>query len=133
MKLLNMKITGLTLLILLVFTGICHAQQGEVVINQDQEIAALFKLKKEINSNEDSSDRYKIQIYSGRRVSAEKANSNFRNSYGKWSSKMVYETPNYKVWVGSFRSHLEADRALLEIKRKFPNAFRFKPKKEKDN
>jgi len=133
MKLFKIKTTSLSLLILLVFTGVCHAQQGEVVINQDQEINRLLELKKEINSNEDSSDRYKIQIHSGRRVSAEKSKSDFRNSYGKWTSKLVYETPNYKVWVGSFRSRLEADRALLEVKRKFPNAFIFKPKKEKDN
>ena len=132
MNLFERKKIRLSLLILLVFTGICHSQQGEVVINQDQEITQLLALKKEINSNEDSSDRYKIQIYSGRRVSAEKSKSDFRNSYGKWSSKLVYETPNYKVWVGSFRSRLEADRALLEVKKKFPNAFIFKPKKEKE-
>ena len=121
-----------TLLILIVFSSFCYSQQGEITINQDQEITQLLALKKEINSNEDSSDHYKIQIYSGRRVSAEKSKSDFRNSYGKWSSKLVYETPNYKVWVGSFRSRLEADRALLEVKKKFPNAFIFKPKKEKE-
>ena len=103
------------------FSSFCYSQQGEITINQDQEITQLLAIKKEINSNENSSDRYKIQIYSGRRVSAEKSKSDFRNSYGKWSSKLVYETPNYKVWVGSFRSRLEADRALLEVKKKFPN------------
>jgi hypothetical protein len=132
MNLFKRKKFSLSLLTLFVFIGVSHAQQGEVVINQDPEIAQLLALKKEINSNEDSSDRYKIQIYSGRRVSAEKSNSDFRDSYGQWSSKLVYETPNYKVWVGSFRSRLEADRALLEVKRKFPNAFIFKPKKEKE-
>jgi len=121
-----------TLLILIVFSSFCYSQQGEITINQDQEITQLLAIKKEINSNENSSDRYKIQIYSGRRVNAEKSKTDFRNSYGKWSSKLVYETPNYKVWVGSFRSRLEADRALLEVKKNFPNAFIFKPKKEKE-
>ena len=45
---------------------------------------------------------------------------------------MKFETPNYKVWVGNFETRLEADRALRRIKRKFANAFIFKPKKEKD-
>ena len=50
---------------------------------------------------------------------AEKSQSDYRGAYGQWPSKMVHETPNYKVWVGSFRSRLEADRALLKIKKKF--------------
>ena len=125
MKLFKIKALCYSILISLVFTSVCNAQQGEVVINQDQEITQLLALKKEINSNEDSSDRYKIQIYSGRRGGAEKSQSDYRGAYGQWSSKMVHETPNYKVWVGSFRSRLEADRALLDVKRKFPNAFIF--------
>ncbi|MFD2822234.1 SPOR domain-containing protein [Lacinutrix iliipiscaria] len=133
MKLIKIKVASIIVMILSVFTSICYAQQGEITVNQDQKITELLKLKKEINSNEDSSDRYKIQIYSGRRISAEKSKSDFDSSYREWSSKMVYETPNYKVWVGSFRSRLEADRALLKIKKTFPNAFIFKPKKEKEN
>jgi hypothetical protein len=41
---------------------------------------------------------------------------------------MVYETPNYKIWIGNFRSRLEADKALIKIKKKYINAFIFKPK-----
>jgi len=133
MKLLKLRNTGLILAVLLAFTSVCNAQQGEAIVNQDNEITRLLELKKDINSDENSSSRYKIQIYSGRRASAEKADSDFRHSNGQWSSKVVYETPNYKTWVGSFRSRLEADRALLRVKRKFPNAFIFKPKKKKDN
>ena len=132
MKRLKTKYFTLTLAFMLVFTSISFAQQGEVIVNQDQKIATLLKLKKEVNSDENSSNRYKIQIYSGRRGNAEKAELDFKYSYGQWSSKVVYETPNYKTWVGSFRSRLEADRALLKIKRKFPNAFIFKPKKKKN-
>jgi hypothetical protein len=48
------------------------------------------------------------------------------------ASKLVYETPNYKIWVGNFRTRLEADRALVKVKSKFPTAFIFKPKKDKE-
>ena len=132
MKLLKIKQTILLTLITFVFTSICTAQQGTVIVNQDKEIVSLLELKKEINANEDASDRYKIQIYSGRRTTAETRQSDFRSAYGQWSSKLVYETPNYKVWVGSFRNRLEAERALLKVKKKFPNAFLFKPKKKKE-
>ncbi|WP_452230941.1 MULTISPECIES: SPOR domain-containing protein [unclassified Lacinutrix] len=132
MKLLKIKQIILSTFIIFAFTGICSAQQGTVIVNQDPEITELLALKKEINKNEDASDRYKIQIYSGRRSTAESNQTDFRGSYSQWSSKLVYETPNYKVWIGSFRNRLEAERALLKVKKKFPNAFLFKPKKKKE-
>ena len=107
-----------------------NAQEGQVIINQDASISELLELKKEINKNENDSDRYKIQIYSGNRSKAESMKSEFNSNYNQWTPKLVYETPNYKIWAGSFRSRLEADRALMKIKRKFPSAFIFKPLKE---
>ena len=132
MKLLKRNLINATLFILLVLTNFCYAQQGNAIVNQDKEITSLLELKKEINTDEDASDRYKIQIFSGRRGLAETKQSDYKQSYTQWSNKLVYETPNYKVWVGSFRNRLEAERALLKVKKKFPNAFIFKPKKEKE-
>jgi len=132
MKLLKTNKALLITIITLVITTVCNAQQGTVNIHQDEEITRLLELKKEINTNEDASDRYKIQIFSGRRGAAETQQDDFKNAYTQWSSKLVYETPNYKIWVGSFKSRLEADRALLEVKKKFPNAFIFKPKIKKE-
>ena len=133
MKSFNTKNGVFPFLIFALFTMLCSAQDGSTTINRDKEIDALLELKKEINTSENNSDRYKIQIYSGNRSSAEKAESNFRYSYGVWSSKVVYETPNYKTWIGSFRTRLEADRALIKIQRKFPSAFIFKPRKKDAN
>ncbi|MBU2940085.1 SPOR domain-containing protein [Lacinutrix sp. C3R15] len=132
MKLLKTKHTLLLSIITFCITSICNAQEGVISINQDEEITRLLELKKEINTNEDANDRYKIQIFSGRRGAAETEQTDFNNEYVQWTSKLVYETPNYKVWVGSFKSRLEADRALLKVKNKFPNAFIFKPKIKKE-
>jgi len=117
-------------LILTFTSGILFAQQGSVVVNQDPQIAALLELKKQINSEDEDSDRYKIQIYSGTRQRAESMEISFDSSFNSWSSKLVYETPNYKIWVGNFRTRLEADKALMKVKKKFPSAFIFKPKKK---
>ncbi len=114
------------------FTAFSNAQQGKVTINQDPAISTLLNYKTEINANDKDTRRYKIQIFSGDHSKAEEVKTAFKYSYDKWSTKKVYETPNYKVWVGNFRTKLEADRALVEIKKKFPSAFLFKPKKEKD-
>ncbi|WP_299249653.1 SPOR domain-containing protein [uncultured Lacinutrix sp.] len=106
------------------------AQEGTVTVNQDPDISAILKLKKQINNEDEDSDRYKIQIYSGSRQRAESIENSFDSSFNSWSSKLVYETPNYKVWVGNFRTRLEADKALLKVKKNFPSAFIFKPKKK---
>ncbi|MFL0354132.1 SPOR domain-containing protein [Xanthomarina sp. GH4-25] len=132
MKLLNMKISTFTVVCILFVSQLSYGQQGTVTINQNKDIDKLLVLKKEINESENTSDRYRIQIYSGNRSEAEKAQSNFRNMSVDLKSKLVYETPNYKIWVGNFRTRLEADRALVKVKAKFPTAFIFKPKKEKE-
>ncbi|RLJ65701.1 sporulation related protein [Lacinutrix venerupis] len=111
-------------------SSIIFAQQGTVTINQNPEISTLLELKKQINTEDEDSNRYKIQIYSGSRTRAESIENSFDSSFNSWSSKLVYETPNYKIWVGSFRTRLEADKALMKIKKKFPSAFIFKPKKK---
>jgi hypothetical protein len=110
----------------------CYSQQGSITINQDADIDRLLAIKKQMNTSESASDRYKIQVYSGNRSEAEKSRSKLRNTYNQWKTSLVYETPNYKIWVGNFRTRLEADRALKKIKSKFPSAFIFKPKKEKE-
>ena len=40
---------------------------------------------------------------------------------------VIYETPNYKVWVGNYYTPLEADKRLIEIRKKFRSAFIFRP------
>ena len=104
------------------------AQEGTVIINQDKEIEELLNIKKSV---ETSSDRYKIQIFSGTsRGSAESAQTKFNESYSDWPTSIEWNTPNYKIWIGNFSSRLEADRALIRVKKTFVNAFIFKPKKD---
>lgn len=103
-----------------------NAQKGKVEVNQSNEINQLLKLKKDINKEDQF---YKIQIYNGSRSGALNAKSEFRESYNEWPLEMKFETPNYKIWIGNFKTRLEADRALLRVKKKFGNAFIFKPKK----
>jgi len=115
------------LLILLAITNL-QAQEGVVTVNQDKQIDALLRLKKDINRTESN---YKIQIYNGNREGAEKSRIAFRKSFSDLPTNMKFETPNYKIWIGNFKTRLEADRALLTVKKKFRNAFVFKPKKNK--
>ncbi|WP_029035810.1 SPOR domain-containing protein [Salinimicrobium terrae] len=110
-------------------TAATQAQQGQVSIHQDEIIPALLEQKTEMVQDGVIGERYRIQLFSGDNNQASKIIKEYRSLFPEWSSTIVFETPNYKVWVGNFRNSLEADRALLEIKKSFPAAFRFKPEK----
>lgn len=105
------------------------AQQGQVSIIQDEAIPALLEKKTQMVKDGIIGERYRIQLFSGDNNKASQVIKEYRASYRAWPSTIVFETPNYKVWVGNFRNSLEADRALLEIRKSFPSAFRFKPEK----
>ena len=123
-KLIMKRLFFLTLICL---CGSISAQEGTVNIDQSKAIDKLLEFKKDINTVE----TFKIQVYSGSSSSAaSNVKAEFKQSYVQWPVEMVFNTPNYKIWVGNFRDRLEADRALLLIKKNYMNAFIFKPKKD---
>ena len=103
------------------------AQNGTVAVDQDSDIDKLLEYKKDLKTV----NLFKIQVYSGTRSGAEASKHNFLNSFNEWPVSMEFDSPNTKIWVGNFRSRLEADKALLKIKKKYNNAFIFEPKKDK--
>ncbi|WP_046755172.1 SPOR domain-containing protein [Kordia jejudonensis] len=112
-------------------TEITNAQEGQINVSQDPKIDKLLTYKTEINQETDNDNRFRIQIFNGNRKNAEKAKSRFELKHPYIQSKLKFETPNYKVWIGNFRTRLEADRYLEEVKDLFPNAFVFNPPKKK--
>lgn len=125
MNKLNIKYLCVTALIC--FSSFINAQEGTVNIEQSKEIDKLLEFKKDIKTVE----TFRIQVYSGNSSSrASNVKAEFMQSYGQWPVEMVFNTPNYKIWVGNFRDRLEADRALLRIKKNYMNAFIFQPKKD---
>jgi hypothetical protein len=105
------------------------AQESNVSLNQDQKFEQLLNEKRKINSSITVTDRYKIQIYNGDSDSAKKTLSEFRKEFKNYDGTIVFSTPTYKVWVGNFKSRIESERNLAEIKKKYPNSFVIKPNK----
>ena len=100
------------------------AQKGKVTINQCSEIDSIIKLKKELNSK---IQNLRIQIFNGDRENAELVMKEYLKIFNDTSANIVYETPNYKIWVGNFYNQLEADKKLIEVRKKFRSAFIFRP------
>ena len=126
---LKKKTLFLASLFILATVSLSSAQEGQVTIKQDESLPALLAQKSEMVKDGIIGERYRIQLFSGDNNAASKVIRDYRSQYPVWPSTIVFETPNYKVWVGNFRNSLEADRALAEIKKSFPSAFRFKPEK----
>lgn len=104
-----------------------QAPQGKVTIEQDKRIDKLVDAKKEMFRNNEAT-MYRIQIYNGTLKEANETLKTFRETFPEWKADISFELPNYKVRVGRFRTRLEADRKLMEVKKEYPNAFLLEPR-----
>lgn len=107
----------------------CAQQTAEVHITQDPKIPKLLALKSKMTQDNELRDGYRIQVMSyGDLNDANTILSKYKTEIGTWPGTVAYQRPNYKVWVGYFQNRLEADRALIQVQRVFPDAFVFKLK-----
>lgn len=106
---------------------ILFAQDKNITVNQDPKFENLLNEKRKINTSLTVNDSYKIQIYNGGSEIAKKTLIEFKQNFTDIDATIVFNTPNYKVWVGNFRTRIEAERNLVEIKKKYNNVLLIKP------
>ena len=87
----------------------------------------LVTTKISMDKDGEFNDRYTIHIFQGENNEANTAKKKYDDLELIWKSELHYDQPNHKVYIGKYRSRLEADRALLEIQKTFPNAKVLKP------
>lgn len=107
------------------------SQNATLVVNEDPKVSELLKLQKDLEKENKLSIVYTIQLYYGELNKANEIINKYKTSYDSWPASIEYETPNWKVWAGSFTSRLEAERALKEIQKDFSSAFILKPERRK--
>lgn len=129
MRILTFNKTVFILITWIVFSSNLHAQQGELTVSQDPKFEQMLNEKRKINSSITVNDRYKVQIYNGTSEASKKTLNDFRRDNKNFDGTIVFSTPTYKVWVGNFKSRIEAERNLIDIKVKYPNAILIKPNK----
>ncbi len=100
-----------------------------VTINQDPRIKRLLDIQNELELKGAFNNNYKVQLYNGNMSQAQKILKKAEAAFPQWKTEIKWETPDFKVWIGNYRSKLETDRALKEIKKEFVGAFSFKPEK----
>ncbi|MFL9843125.1 SPOR domain-containing protein [Flavobacterium rhizosphaerae] len=129
MRILKPETAFLALLFCILFNYTTVAQQGGISVEQDNRFEELLNEKRKINPNIIVNDKYKIQIFYGENAKARKTLTQFKKDYKDLDGTIVYESPTYKVWVGSFSSRIEAEKKLTEVKEKYPYALLIKPNK----
>lgn len=106
------------------------SQSNKSNIEQDIKIEQLLVEKRKNNSAITVNDKYKIQIFYGNIEESKKSLTTFKKDFPKTDGTIVFNNPSYKVWVGSFKSKIEAEKALLLIKKKYPTAVIINPNKK---
>jgi hypothetical protein len=123
------KILLFTTVLFIPFINI--AQEGQITIEKDENLDTLVKVYKDAYTQE---DYFTIQIHSsvGRLAKAEQVASKAKIDFpGQWV-KLDFEDQKYKVYIGKYKTRLEADRKRQQIRKLYSSAFiRPLPKKKK--
>ena len=106
-----------------------YSQTDIYNIKNDLKFDSLLSFKKKIDKKIFENNFYSIQIFSGSFKFADSISKLGTEKYLNDSIYFYFETPNYKVRVGKYKSKINAEKKLREIKKIFRSAFIFKPKK----
>ncbi|MEX0290435.1 MAG: SPOR domain-containing protein [Flavobacteriaceae bacterium] len=117
----------LTILVLVSFVYFGNAQNGSVSVEQDNRIDELLKIYKAVNS---TTNYYTIQIGFGSYAKAENLKAQADVDFPGWYSKIVFDSPTYRVQIGRFKTKLEAERKFQEVRKKYPASLLLKPEKK---
>lgn len=129
MRILNLKPYKTTFFLLTLGSLSCFAQESNVSVSQDPKFEQLLKEKRKINPSITVNDRYKVQIFYGDNSTARKTLADFKKEFKNLDGTIIFESPTYKVWVGNFKSKIDAERQMANIKKKYPYALLIKPNK----
>tara|TARA_B100001093_G_C26791737_1_gene999283 strand:- start:667 stop:1044 length:378 start_codon:yes stop_codon:yes gene_type:complete len=104
-----------------------YSQNFKSKINENPKFKRLLELSKKANNEYFKSNYFSIQIFSGNFKNADSISNFVKREYVDDSIFFFFETPNYKVHVGKFKSKIEAQKRLRNVSKVFKSAFILKP------
>ena len=126
------NIAGCIFFIIIFIPATVHAQtRGTVEVVKDPRIDTLAARRAGLKVNGGpaanylvSNNGYRVQIYNGtNRKDAYNAQEKFTNLYPDTRTYISYSEPNFKVRAGDFRTRLEAEKVMQELRGKFTSLF----------
>lgn len=116
-------------LYILLFLKFNQINAQKVTVYQDSKFEELLNQKRKVNSSITINNRYKIQIFNGSSEESKKTLIQFKRENKNYDATIVFSTPLYKVWIGNFKTRIEAERNLNMLKKNYPNSIIIKPNK----
>ena len=87
---------------------------------KSKEVSALIKKKRAYNK--ENGYGFRIQLDNGFETAIKTTESKFKIEFPLIKTYIIFESPEWKAQVGDYKTRLEADKILNEIKVKFPSA-----------
>jgi len=115
-----MKKTKLTMCIFLVVVLTTNFTYSQSKKSDNTLIKELISKKKSFNK--EFGYGFRIQLYNGIETVAIKTLRKFKYDFPDIETHLEYRQPEWKTQVGFYKTKLEADRALLNFKRKYQSA-----------
>ena len=113
-----------TLKIILLFTTkILFSQTGDISIVTPKKLDTIISQKIIIDRTNFNKKTYTIQIYYGNFDEASYTIKEFEEKFPEIKAEILFETPNYKVRVGRFKSESDASKTLEKLNFFYKDAF----------
>ncbi len=110
-------------IIILCFLGICFSLNGQVAITEEPNISRLMNSYISQSRSSEYVQGWRIQlITTNDRRKMEAARSKCASLYPDLEAEWKHVSPYYQVQIGAYRTKLELQSFLLELKEDFPNA-----------
>lgn len=126
-----------SLVILIVLLGVVGfkagaQEKGRVNVIKDPLIDSLIEKRLELASASkagSATSGYRVQIFSGlEREMAYTEQSRFKAAFPNVRTYISYVQPNYRLRVGDFRTRLEAEKFMNDLRRRYSSMFIFSEK-----
>ena len=112
----------LSFLTLCQLTAIGQTKEGTVRIESSAHIDEMVAQKKDYNKTVETLQGYKIQIYYGSEKECYEVKDEFSSLFPNIATSIIFSTPQWKLQIGNYRTRLEADHAMVNIKKEYPAA-----------
>jgi len=102
----------------------CRGQEGQITVVKDSSIDRVLNLYKTFAKEKRQINGYRIQLASNNnRKKLLDLKAKFIQKYPDQTPYIEFAAPQFKLRVGDFKTHGEADMLLTEVRINFSSAF----------
>lgn len=105
-----------------IFTALSITGLAEVNAQKSDTQLVKELIQKKRNYNRDKGFGFRIQLSNGNEIDIKKTKQLFTIEFPTIATYILFDSPDWKVQVGDYRTSLEADKALNLINKKFRGA-----------